>query len=132
MWPSGQRKSLRSLCAFAKIGATVELAKTILEEEPAVVIFTNFAKAASAVHERLAGSGWEGVLLTGDTPPNKRQGLVDKFHASSGKYIVLWGIHSSPVRHTNSRMYRTGIRRNFWCWWCRYYVNSGVEFSRSG
>jgi SNF2 family DNA or RNA helicase len=78
----GATQRLRVLCAFAKIEATVELTKTILESEPAVVIFTNFAKAAKQIHQHLADSGWCGELLIGDTPQKKRQGLVDNFQVS--------------------------------------------------
>eukprot|EP00934_Nitzschia_sp_Nitz4_P001119 Nitzschia sp. Nitz4//scaffold105_size73764//71724//73528//NITZ4_005687-RA/size73764-augustus-gene-0.54-mRNA-1//1//CDS//3329532480//1119//frame0 len=76
----GAFQSLRVQCAFAKVQATVELAKSILETtEPAVVIFTSFAQAAKAIHKQLTELGWEGSLLTGETPPQKRQGLVDNF-----------------------------------------------------
>lgn len=78
----GAMQRLRVLCAFSKVGATVEFAKGILEKEPAVVIFSNFAEVAKQVHDQLAKSGWEGELLTGQTPPKKRQGMVDKFQVS--------------------------------------------------
>jgi SNF2 family DNA or RNA helicase len=60
----------------------VEIAKKILETEPAIVIFTNFASVAKAVHEQLAASGWNGELYTGETPQKKRQGMVDNFQVS--------------------------------------------------
>jgi SNF2 family DNA or RNA helicase len=75
----GATQDLRVICAFAKIGATVEIAKDILEVEPSVVIFTNFAKAASSIHKQLEDCGWKGALLTGETPAKKRQELVDGF-----------------------------------------------------
>jgi hypothetical protein len=34
---------------------------------------------AKQVHQQLAASGWEGELLTGETPAKKRQGMVDNF-----------------------------------------------------
>ena len=61
------------------MGATVELAKKILEEEPSVVIFTSFAEVAKNIYGQLASNGWEGELLTGVTPQKKRQALVDRF-----------------------------------------------------
>jgi SNF2 family DNA or RNA helicase len=78
----GACQRLRVICAFAKVGATVEFAKNILETEPAIVIFTNFASVAKAVHEQLAASGWNGELYTGETPQKKRQGKVDNFQVS--------------------------------------------------
>ena len=78
----GAMQRLRVICAHAKIGATVELAKRILEDGPAVVIFSNFAEVARKVQEQLGALGWEGELLTGKTPPKKRQGMVDNFQVS--------------------------------------------------
>ena len=84
----GACQRLRVICAFAKVGATVEFAKNILETEPAIVIFTNFASVAKAVHEQLAASGWNGELYTGETPQKKRQGMVDNFQVSWLRLIL--------------------------------------------
>lgn len=75
----GGVQKLRCLCSFAKVGATVELAKKILEKEPSVVIFTSFAGVAKSIYGQLSSNGWEGELLTGETPQKKRQAMVDKF-----------------------------------------------------
>ncbi|OEU17198.1 P-loop containing nucleoside triphosphate hydrolase protein, partial [Fragilariopsis cylindrus CCMP1102] len=75
----GAVQRLRVVCAYAKVEATVELARTILNNEPAVVIFTFFAQVAKQVHSKLAASGWPCSLLTGETPQKKRQELVDNF-----------------------------------------------------
>lgn len=75
----GAVQRLRVVCSYAKVEATVELAKSILEKEPAVVIFTFFAQVAKQVHSKLADSGWPCGLLTGETPQRKRQELVDNF-----------------------------------------------------
>lgn len=34
---------------------------------------------AKSVHQKLEKAGWEGELLTGETPAKKRQGMVDNF-----------------------------------------------------
>jgi hypothetical protein len=78
----GACQRLRVFCAFANVGATVECAKNIIETEPAVMIFTNFASVAKAVHEQLAASGWNGEFNMGETPQKKRQGMVDNFQVS--------------------------------------------------
>lgn len=79
----GAFQRLRVTCSFAKVGATVELAKSILEKEPSLVIFSCFAQVVKAVHEQLTNSGWAGELLTGETPQKKRQGMVDRFQVSN-------------------------------------------------
>lgn len=78
----GSTQELRVICTFAKIGATAEVAKKILEDEASIVIFTNFAKAASSIYKHLEGCGWTTALLTGETPAKKRQDLVDGFQVS--------------------------------------------------
>ena len=67
-------QKLRVVDSKAKVQATVDVAISILEKEPAVVIFTSFQDVANAVQ-----AGWDGELLTGETPANKRQGKVDNF-----------------------------------------------------
>jgi SNF2 family DNA or RNA helicase len=79
---------VRQIGSFAKVEATVALAKEVLEKEPAVVIFTSFAQVAKQVHSILAQSGWEGELLTGETPQKKRQGMVDNFQAGLSPVFV--------------------------------------------
>mmetsp|Transcript_7910 Transcript_7910/g.9017 ORF Transcript_7910/g.9017 Transcript_7910/m.9017 type:complete len:762 (-) Transcript_7910:210-2495(-) len=75
----GAVQRLRVVCSYAKVEATVELARTVLDEQPAVVIFTYFAQVAKQVHSKLVDSGWPCSLLTGETPQKKRQELVDNF-----------------------------------------------------
>lgn len=75
----GAVQKLRVVCANAKIDATVELTRHLLDNEPAVVVFTSFSQVAKQVHSKLVESGWPCSLLTGETPSNKRQGLVDNF-----------------------------------------------------
>lgn len=77
---------VRQIGSFAKIDATVAVAKLVLLEQPAVVIFTSFVTVAKTVHKQLAEAGWQGEILTGETPSNKRQQLVDNFQVS----VVAW------------------------------------------
>merc|ERR1712194_924186 len=70
---------VRFVSSIAKVDATVALAMTILEKEPAVVIFTHFVEVAKRVHNKLIESGWNGEILTGETPGNKRAKKVNNF-----------------------------------------------------
>jgi SNF2 family DNA or RNA helicase len=83
---------VRQIGSYAKIDATVAIVQEILQEEPAVVVFTSFAKVAKEVHRKLAESGWIGELLTGETPSQKRQGLVDNFQSGlSPVFVATFG-----------------------------------------
>lgn len=81
-------QKVRMIGAFAKIDATVGLAKKILQKEAAIVIFSSFAQVAKTVHKQLADSGWQGELLTGETPARKRQGMVDNFQQGLSPVFV--------------------------------------------
>lgn len=88
----GAFNRVRLISSEAKIGATVRLAQSILEKEPAVVIFTNFVAVAKEVHRKLEDSGWNGHVLTGETPPKKRQPMVDDFQAGiSAVFVCTFG-----------------------------------------
>jgi len=63
-----------------------------LKEEPAVVIFTSFCQAAKFVHKQLSELGWNGELLTGETPAQKRQAMVDNFQSGlSSVFVCTFG-----------------------------------------
>lgn len=79
---------VRQIGSFAKIEATVSMAKEILQSQPAVVIFSSFATVAKNVHKRLDELGWNGELLTGETPANKRQLMVDRFQEGLSPVFV--------------------------------------------
>jgi len=88
----GAFNRVRLIASEAKIGATVRLAQATLEKEPAVVIFTNFVAVAKEVHRKLKESGWNGHVLTGETPPKKRQPMVDDFQAGlSAVFVCTFG-----------------------------------------
>lgn len=109
---------MRVVCSFAKVGATVELAKSILEkEEAALVIFSSFAQVAKSIHEQLQNAEWDGELLTGETPPKKRQVMVDNFQVSCAPFVFysVWFVFFSiiyflpfvvvPYHHQNIYIY---------------------------
>ncbi|KAG7349376.1 DNA/RNA helicase, superfamily II, SNF2 family protein [Nitzschia inconspicua] len=88
----GAVQRVRITCAHAKIDAAVNLARTILNKEPALVIFSSFVEVAKQVHEKLSSSGWPSELLTGDTPQKKRQEMVDKFQSGlSSVFVCTFG-----------------------------------------
>jgi SNF2 family DNA or RNA helicase len=118
----GAFQRLRVVCSFAKVRATVELAKNILEKEPALVIFTCFAQVAKSVHEQLNDSGWNGELLIGETPQKKRQGIVDRFQVSTR--ACSWLYHTESILLfslwlNNKGGSRSSVCLHIWCWWCR-------------
>eukprot|EP00979_Chaetoceros_neogracilis_P012421 scaffold3310_cov283-Chaetoceros_neogracile.AAC.3 len=95
---------LRQVAAFAKIDATVALAKNILKEEPSIVIFTYFVTVAKEVHKALESAGWTGEILAGETPSGKRQQMVDNFQAGvSPVFIGTFGAAGVGITLTAAR-----------------------------
>ena len=136
---------VRQIGSFAKIDATVALAKDVLNEQPAVVIFTSFVSVAKSVHKQLAEAGWEGELLTGETPGNKRHSMVDYFQVRRNNWNACG---SDPLCshsfHGNVSFAFVGgsvtcVYPYVWCWWSRldidcgahhHFVRQTVDFSR--
>ena len=126
---------VRQIGSFAKIDATVAVAKLVLLEQPAVVIFTSFVTVAKNVHKQLAEAGWQGEILTGETPSNKRQQLVDNFQVS---VMLIVSIASTSnfsrrlfFRYSYSAAFLcigwsiTCICTDVWCWRCRNHFDGG-------
>lgn len=87
----GAVQNLRLVSSIAKIDASVQIAKSILEKEPAIVIFTSFQQVAASIHKKLS-EDWPCELLTGQTPAPQRQRLVDNFQAgSSAVFVATFG-----------------------------------------
>jgi SNF2 family DNA or RNA helicase len=129
---------VRQIGSYAKIDATVAIVKDVLQDEPAVVVFTSFAKVAKEVHRKLAESGWHGELLTGETPAHKRQGLVDNFQqglapvfvstfGAGGVGLTLTAAHTiilldrpwtpGEARQAEDRVRRIGQTKSVTCIW---------------
>jgi len=75
--------TLRKIGSRYKVDTTVDTAKQILEQGNSVVIFTEFLDSAAMLHEQLGGE-----LLTGSTPVEERQAIVDRFQAGESKVFV--------------------------------------------
>jgi SNF2 family DNA or RNA helicase len=84
----GALTTLRYAGASARVDASVEIAMQVLQNEPAIVIFTSFVKVAKAIHQKLAKKGWTGEILTGETPAIKRQAMVDNFQTGVSPVFV--------------------------------------------
>jgi hypothetical protein len=88
----GALQRLRKVGSLAKADAAAQIASQVLEKEPAVVVFSSFVDVSSSIHAQLRSMGWEGELLTGETPPGKRQAMVDRFQrGESAAFCATFG-----------------------------------------
>jgi SNF2 family DNA or RNA helicase len=74
---------LRKIGSEFKVNAATELAEELLDQGQQVVIFTEFVESAEAIADK-----FNGLLLTGETKREERQGLVDKFQSGENKIFV--------------------------------------------
>lgn len=74
---------LRRIGSEYKAGPAIELAQELLEQGQQVVIFTEFLESAHQISAALGGE-----LLTGETPTDERQALVDRFQAGRSKVFT--------------------------------------------
>jgi SWI/SNF-related matrix-associated actin-dependent regulator 1 of chromatin subfamily A len=66
----------RQALADAKVSATIDLVTGAVEQGEKVIVFSCFEEPVQGLAEAFRGSA---VLLTGETPAEKRQALVDRF-----------------------------------------------------
>jgi superfamily II DNA or RNA helicase len=74
---------LRRVGSLAKAEAAVELASETIEAGSQVIVFTEFLESAKLIAEALGAE-----LLTGETPPENRQAMCDRFQSGQHKAIV--------------------------------------------
>lgn len=88
----GYFQKIRQISSFGKVDAVVALSNQILIEESSIVIFTNFVSVAKEIYSKLEGMSWAGELLCGETPPRKRQAMVDMFQSGlSPVFVCTYG-----------------------------------------
>jgi len=79
---------LRKAASLAKVEATVSLALEVLQDGDQIVMFTEFKDTAGRIYEALIELGFSAELLTGETPKEERQPMIDRFQNGKTKAIV--------------------------------------------
>lgn len=74
---------LRAAGSIAKSEYAIELAEELIDSGEQVVIFTEFLESAKVIAARL-----DGLLLTGETKPEDRQAMCDRFQTGDVNAIV--------------------------------------------
>lgn len=77
---------LRKIGSQYKAAAAIEMVEELLEQGQQAVVFTEFKDSARAVYAAFTEIGAE--LLTGDTPTQERQALVERFQAGTAKVFI--------------------------------------------
>ena len=84
----------RQQLAVAKAGATIDFVSGAVEQGEKVIVFSCFDEPLQAFAKAF---GKQAVLLTGRTPVNKRQALVDRFQQDDGVRVFLANIIAGGV-----------------------------------
>ena len=80
---------VRRLLAEAKASTSIEYIQNIIDQGDKVLVFSCFDAPLKQIHNHFADSS---VLLTGATPADKRQGLVDRFQEEEGVQVFVANI----------------------------------------
>lgn len=79
---------LRRAASLAKAEPAIEMADEILEQGRQVILFTEFADSAKTIAANYRKAGIQTELLTGETKPEERQPMVDRFQAGQSRVWV--------------------------------------------
>lgn len=77
---------LRRVGSVAKVDSAIELAEEVIEQGGQVILATQFRESAQRLADALKCES-----LTGETPADKRQAMVDRFQSGQYRAIVFTG-----------------------------------------
>jgi len=86
--------TLRRKLAVSKTKTTIEFVQNALDQGEKVLVFSCFDEPLQKIH---AHFGDASILLTGSTPANKRQGLVDRFQEDAAVRVFVANIQAGGV-----------------------------------
>ena len=73
----------------AKIDRLTELVDETIANKKKVVIFSNWTQMTDIIYDRLKKDNYKVAQITGETPDNQRQIIVDKFQNSDDIQVVI-------------------------------------------
>lgn len=73
----------------AKIDRMLELVEEATSNKKKVVIFSNWTQITDVVYDALDSANYKVAQITGDTPDNQRQYIVDKFQNTSDIEVLI-------------------------------------------
>lgn len=89
-----QLNILRQLNAMGKVKTAIELIESVMEAGEKVLVFCSFIEPLEALRAHFKDKA---VILTGQTPVNDRQAVVEKFQNDPSVPVFLGGIKSAGV-----------------------------------
>jgi superfamily II DNA or RNA helicase len=110
--PSG-RGTARLAGRSGKLALLDELLDTILAEDGAVLVFTQYVSMARLLADHLAARGIQAQLLHGGTPVAERERMVDRFQAGEVPVFLL----SLKAAGTGLNLTRAGHVVHYDRWW---------------
>ncbi|HIG27939.1 MAG TPA: DEAD/DEAH box helicase, partial [Verrucomicrobiales bacterium] len=85
---------LRQKLAKAKVKSTLDLLEDAVEQGEKVLVFSCFDSPIKTIQKRF---GDKCLMLTGTTPPQKRQGLVDRFQTDENIQVFAANIIAGGI-----------------------------------
>lgn len=78
-----------SILESAKMDRMLELVEEAVSNNKKIIIFSNWTQMTDAIYDRLEECGYKVAQITGQTPDNQRQHLVDTFQNTNDIQIML-------------------------------------------
>lgn len=78
-----------SILESAKMDRMLELVEEAVSNNKKIIIFSNWTQMTDAIYDRLEEHGYKVAQITGQTPDNQRQHLVDTFQNTNDIQIML-------------------------------------------
>ena len=102
----------RQAVAAAKVTATIELATGAIEQGEKVIIFSCFEEPMGKLARHFGGTA---VVLTGRTPVDKRQALVDRFQREESIRVFLANIIAGGIGNNLTAATQVVFNDLDWC-----------------
>jgi len=80
----GDMARIRRIVGLAKVDTSIQYIRNILESKDKVIVFGHHKDVLTAIHKTIGRS----VLVTGDVPMNKRDGLVREFQEGDARCFI--------------------------------------------
>lgn len=103
----------RKLLGIHKVKPSLEYIKAILEETDENLLIVGYHKEVmKEIYEKL--SDYSPLLITGDTPSKKRDGIVKEFQTNKKRRIIAGNIDAIGVGFTLTKVHRVPLIEFLW------------------
>lgn len=102
---------LKQITSRGKLDSTIEFINTFIESDEKVLVFVNYTDTAKKLVEK-----FNCLYITGETPINKRQEIVDTFQANENEKVIVLNLKAAGVGLTLTSASNVVFAELGWTW----------------